>query len=111
ALVFRFEVFGQPVRNLKNFEEGVFSGLLKPGMDACLEEPKVSTVSVSMRQAPPQHRPQDDHKVVRLLRASRNRLARLVCLGQAKNAAPASALKASLSNTDTRSLTPHKRAS
>nr|AGO06026.1 transcription factor STE12 [Volvariella volvacea] len=44
ALVFRFEAFGRPVRNMKKFEEGVFSDLrnLKPGIDACLEEPKVS---------------------------------------------------------------------
>lgn len=42
ALVFRFEAFGRPVRNMKKFEEGVFSDLrnLKPGHDACLEEPK-----------------------------------------------------------------------
>ncbi|KAH6873982.1 STE-12 alpha [Coprinopsis sp. MPI-PUGE-AT-0042] len=42
ALVFRFEAFGRPVRNTKKFEEGVFSDLrnLKPGVDACLEEPK-----------------------------------------------------------------------
>ncbi|KAL5520420.1 hypothetical protein ACEPAG_9644 [Sanghuangporus baumii] len=42
ALVFRFEAFGRPVRNMKKFEEGVFSDLrnLKPGSDACLEEPK-----------------------------------------------------------------------
>ncbi|KAF8481390.1 STE like transcription factor-domain-containing protein [Gautieria morchelliformis] len=42
ALVFRFEAFGRPVRNLKKFEEGIFSDLrnLKPGHDACLEEPK-----------------------------------------------------------------------
>ena len=47
ALVFRFEAFGRPVRNMKKFEEGVFSDLrnLKPGVDACLEEPKVSLVS------------------------------------------------------------------
>lgn len=44
ALVFRFEAFGRPVKNMKKFEEGVFSDLrnLKPGMDACLEEPKAS---------------------------------------------------------------------
>lgn len=44
ALVFRFEAFGRPVRNMKKFEEGVFSDLrnLKPGVDACLEEPKSS---------------------------------------------------------------------
>lgn len=44
ALVFRFEAFGRPVRNMKKFEEGVFSDLrnLKPGVDACLEEPKAS---------------------------------------------------------------------
>ncbi|KJA17113.1 hypothetical protein HYPSUDRAFT_109441, partial [Hypholoma sublateritium FD-334 SS-4] len=43
ALVYRFEAFGRPVRNMKKFEEGVFSDLrnLKPGVDACLEEPKV----------------------------------------------------------------------
>ncbi|KAG8835260.1 homeodomain transcription factor ste12 [Serendipita sp. 399] len=42
ALVFRFEAFGRPVINMKKFEEGVFSDLrnLKPGTDACLEEPK-----------------------------------------------------------------------
>ncbi|ODO03103.1 60S ribosomal protein L39 [Cryptococcus amylolentus CBS 6273] len=42
ALVFRFEAFSRPVRNVKKFEEGVFSDLrnLKPGTDACLEEPK-----------------------------------------------------------------------
>ncbi|KAF9050888.1 STE-domain-containing protein [Hymenopellis radicata] len=45
ALIFpyrRFEAFGRPVRNMKKFEEGVFSDLrnLKPGVDACLEEPK-----------------------------------------------------------------------
>ncbi|KAI0060128.1 STE-domain-containing protein [Artomyces pyxidatus] len=42
ALVFRFEAFGRPVKNMKKFEEGVFSDLrnLKPGVDACLEEPK-----------------------------------------------------------------------
>ena len=44
ALVFRFEAFGRPVKNMKKFEEGVFSDLrnLKPGVDASLEEPKVS---------------------------------------------------------------------
>lgn len=43
ALVFRFDAFARPVRNMKKFEEGVFSDLrnLKPGNDACLEEPKV----------------------------------------------------------------------
>ncbi|KAH7912061.1 STE like transcription factor-domain-containing protein [Hygrophoropsis aurantiaca] len=42
ALVFRFEAFGRPVKNMKKFEEGVFSDLrnLKPGIDASLEEPK-----------------------------------------------------------------------
>lgn len=47
ALVFRFEAFGRPVRNMKKFEEGVFSDLrnLKPGHDACLEEPKVRLLS------------------------------------------------------------------
>lgn len=47
ALVFRFEAFGRPVRNMKKFEEGVFSDLrnLKPGQDACLEDPKVCCLS------------------------------------------------------------------
>ncbi|CED85281.1 STE12 [Phaffia rhodozyma] len=42
ALVFRFEAFARPVVNMKKFEEGVFSDLrnLKPGTDACLEDPK-----------------------------------------------------------------------
>ncbi|KAI8076344.1 STE like transcription factor-domain-containing protein [Halteromyces radiatus] len=42
SLVFRFHAFGRPVQNLKKFEEGVFSDLrnLKPGQDACLEEPR-----------------------------------------------------------------------
>jgi transcription factor STE12 len=49
ALVFRFEAFGRPVRNMKKFEEGIFSDLrnLKPGVDACLEEPKVSLPGMS----------------------------------------------------------------
>ncbi|KAI0790161.1 hypothetical protein BC629DRAFT_1593296 [Irpex lacteus] len=52
ALVFRFEAFGRPVKNMKKFEEGVFSDLrnLKPGVDACLEEPKVLCAA---RQAVP----------------------------------------------------------
>ncbi|CAG8609536.1 1871_t:CDS:1 [Paraglomus brasilianum] len=42
SLVFRFQAFGRPVKNIKKFEEGVFSDLrnLKPGLDASLEEPK-----------------------------------------------------------------------
>ncbi|GFZ49115.1 Protein STE12 [Saitozyma sp. JCM 24511] len=44
ALTFRFEAFSRPVQShkLKKFEEGIFSDLrnLKPGVDACLEEPK-----------------------------------------------------------------------
>lgn len=42
ALSFRFEAFGRPVKATKKWEEGVFSDLrnLKPGQDACLEEPK-----------------------------------------------------------------------
>lgn len=49
ALTFRFEAFGRPVRNVKKFEEGVFSDLrnLKPGVDASLEEPKVRQISFS----------------------------------------------------------------
>jgi transcription factor STE12 len=48
ALVFRFEAFGRPVKNMKKFEEGVFSDLrnLKPGADATLEEPKVCNPSL-----------------------------------------------------------------
>ncbi|ORZ37635.1 STE like transcription factor-domain-containing protein, partial [Catenaria anguillulae PL171] len=39
ALLFRFQAIGRPVRNLKKFEEGIFSDLrnLKPGVDASLE--------------------------------------------------------------------------
>ncbi|KAG8215457.1 STE like transcription factor-domain-containing protein [Butyriboletus roseoflavus] len=42
TMVFRFEAFGRPIRNMKKFEEGIFSDLrnLKPGVDATLEEPK-----------------------------------------------------------------------
>jgi transcription factor STE12 len=49
ALIFRFEAFGRPVMNMKKFEEGIFSDLrnLKPGVDACLEEPKVSIIQIS----------------------------------------------------------------
>ncbi|KAF5329612.1 hypothetical protein D9619_009408 [Psilocybe cf. subviscida] len=52
ALVFRFEAFGRPVRNMKKFEEGVFSDLrnLKPGVDACLEEPKTRESIVPSKQ-------------------------------------------------------------
>ena len=42
CLSFRFQAFGRPVKNLKKFEEGIFSDLrnLKSGTDASLEEPK-----------------------------------------------------------------------
>jgi len=42
ALAYRFEAFGRPIKHTKKWEEGVFSDLrnLKPGTDACLEEPK-----------------------------------------------------------------------
>jgi hypothetical protein len=42
ALIFRFQAYGRPVKNLKKFEEGVFSDLrnLKPGVDATLENPR-----------------------------------------------------------------------
>jgi transcription factor STE12 len=45
SLVFRFEVSGRPVRNIKKFEEGVFSDLrnLKPGVASVMEEAKVSS--------------------------------------------------------------------
>jgi hypothetical protein len=47
ALNFRFLAFGRPVKNVKKFEEGIFSDLrnLKSGTDATLEEPKVRIVS------------------------------------------------------------------
>jgi hypothetical protein len=43
SLLFRFEVTGRPVRNIKKFEEGVFSDLrnLKPGTASVMEEAKV----------------------------------------------------------------------
>eukprot|EP00834_Sanchytrium_tribonematis_P002111 NODE_59_length_28102_cov_0.971110.p8 type:complete len:481 gc:universal NODE_59_length_28102_cov_0.971110:2055-613(-) len=42
VLLYRFQAYGRPVRNLKKFEEGVFSDLrnLKSGTDATLEEPR-----------------------------------------------------------------------
>jgi len=42
SLVFRFHAYGRPVKNIKKFEEGIFSDLrnLKPGVDAILEEPR-----------------------------------------------------------------------
>jgi len=42
SLVFRFQAYGRPVKNIKKFEEGIFSDLrnLKPGVDAILEEPR-----------------------------------------------------------------------
>ncbi|ORY87870.1 STE like transcription factor-domain-containing protein, partial [Protomyces lactucae-debilis] len=42
GLTYRFQAFGRPVRNIKKFEEGIFSDLrnLKNGTDASLEEPK-----------------------------------------------------------------------
>jgi hypothetical protein len=48
ALAFRFEAFWRPVVNMKKFGEGTFSDLrsLKPGVDAFLEEPKVSAVLI-----------------------------------------------------------------
>ena len=47
---FELNFLGRPVRNMKKFEEGVFSDLrnLKPGTDACLEEPKVCTFVVAI---------------------------------------------------------------
>ncbi|KAJ3181754.1 homeodomain transcription factor ste12 [Geranomyces variabilis] len=48
SLMFRFQGFGRPVRNVKKFEEGVFSDLrnLKPGIDATLEEPRSEFLDV-----------------------------------------------------------------
>lgn len=42
CLAFRFQAFGRPVKNIKKFEEGIFSDLrnLKAGTDAALEDPK-----------------------------------------------------------------------
>jgi hypothetical protein len=39
---FRFDVAGQAIKNMKKFEEGIFSDLrnLKPGVDAVLENPR-----------------------------------------------------------------------
>ena len=44
--IWELRIAGRPVRNMKKFEEGVFSDLrnLKPGTDACLEEPKVRSI-------------------------------------------------------------------
>ncbi|KAJ9071900.1 hypothetical protein DSO57_1032706 [Entomophthora muscae] len=41
CVTYRFEALGRTVRNVKKFEEGVFSDLrnLKPGLDASLQEP------------------------------------------------------------------------
>ncbi len=41
-LIYRFQLEGRPITNLKKFEEGVFSDLsnLKPGIDATLEDPR-----------------------------------------------------------------------
>jgi len=49
------QAFGRPVRNMKKFEEGVFSDLrnLKPGVDACLEEPKVISHSFPKKKKHP----------------------------------------------------------
>ena len=42
VLLYRFQAYGRPVRNLKKFEEGIFSDLrnLKSGTDASLEDPR-----------------------------------------------------------------------
>eukprot|EP00835_Amoeboradix_gromovi_P002405 NODE_136_length_18060_cov_0.656645.p3 type:complete len:421 gc:universal NODE_136_length_18060_cov_0.656645:7706-8968(+) len=42
VLLYRFQEYGRPVRNLKKFEEGIFSDLrnLKSGTDASLEDPR-----------------------------------------------------------------------
>ncbi|OUM57888.1 hypothetical protein PIROE2DRAFT_48388 [Piromyces sp. E2] len=42
ALTFRFKIQGHEIKNVKKFEEGIFSDLrnLKPGIDSSLEEPK-----------------------------------------------------------------------
>ncbi|KAL6121157.1 hypothetical protein NUSPORA_01972 [Nucleospora cyclopteri] len=41
-LIYRFQMEGKPINNLKKFEEGIFSDLrnLKPGIDATLEGPR-----------------------------------------------------------------------
>ncbi|ORY22438.1 STE like transcription factor-domain-containing protein [Naematelia encephala] len=51
ALAFRFEAFGRPIKLTKKWEEGVFSDLrnLKPGTDACLEEPKSALLDFLFR--------------------------------------------------------------
>ncbi|ORX88063.1 STE-domain-containing protein [Anaeromyces robustus] len=42
ALAYRFKIQGHEIKNVKKFEEGIFSDLrnLKPGIDSSLEEPK-----------------------------------------------------------------------
>jgi len=42
ALTYRFKIQGHEIKNVKKFEEGIFSDLrnLKPGIDSSLEEPK-----------------------------------------------------------------------
>jgi len=42
AITFRFKIQGHEIKNVKKFEEGIFSDLrnLKPGIDSSLEEPK-----------------------------------------------------------------------
>ncbi|KAG8740301.1 homeodomain transcription factor ste12 [Ceratobasidium sp. 414] len=58
ALVFRFDAFARPVRNMKKFEEGVFSDLrnLKPGNDACVEGSKSPFLDLLFRFSVPHDR-------------------------------------------------------
>ncbi|KAF8308362.1 STE-domain-containing protein [Clavulina sp. PMI_390] len=51
SLLFRFEVTGRPVRNLKKFEEGVFSDLrnLKPGTASVMEDAKSAFLDLLFR--------------------------------------------------------------
>ncbi|KAF8884474.1 STE like transcription factor-domain-containing protein [Infundibulicybe gibba] len=45
------QAFGRPVRNMHNFAAGVFGDLrsLKPGQDACLEEPGSPFLNLLLR--------------------------------------------------------------
>lgn len=60
ALNFRFLAFGRPVKNVKKFEEGIFSDLrnLKAGTDATLEEPKVGRTFYCNRSVAEAHSPE-----------------------------------------------------
>ena len=47
SLIFRFEITGRPVRNIKKFEQGIFSDLrnLKPGTASVMEEAQARRIA------------------------------------------------------------------